>query len=358
MRLISLLLAFALAFPAPLLAQSTVGGLPAQLSGEGIGESGQPLHGIRNTPFVVLRSSPQLESTAVCTLDASERLWLLAREGDWVKVKSSKGTGYMRTWYFDEYRAQGVGYDKGFIPQPPSVSVPEPVAPPVVSAPPPTSGGNSGSSGNTPATNNPRPDAVPGGGIAKAKLNAADFGYDPKRYQKVFDLVGQFCEANRAYVLAEGHKWTDGFPARSDCSGFTGSFYSKLAAMTGVKPAFAKNSWYPTSQVYKTQYTKKITAAWPPPKPRDLIKPGDIFVLDKGSHAYGHVGVFMGYDKSGNTVIAHSTPTTINTKTGFKGNVGMTGVRVEVMPSSWKSRWSGIYRIDGTDAMLDKLAGS
>ncbi len=352
-----LALALILALAAPLFAQTPVSGVGTTLADQAITGAGAPLHGIRNTPFVVLRAEPRLESAAVCTLQQTEKLWLLERLGDWVKVKSAQGTGYMRLWYFDEYRSAGLSYDKGFSDTPPSTYVPPPATVPVEpGTPAPPTSGTAGTSGGD---NHPGDaDATPGGAIAQAKLKAEDFGFDPKRYQAVFDLVGEFCEANRAYVLAEGHKWTDGFPARSDCSGFTGSFYSKLAAKSGVKPAFAKNSWYPTSQVYMTRYTKKITSAWPPPNPRDLIRPGDIFVLEKGNQNYGHVGVFMGYDKSGNPVIAHSTPTTINTKTGFKGNVGMTGVRVEVMPrtSSWTSRWAGIYRIDGTDQMLDKLS--
>lgn len=360
MRLV-LALALLAALAAPALAQTAVTGVAPALTDTAITGSGAPLHGIRNTPFVVLRAEPKLEAAAVCTLQQTEKLWLLAREGDWVKVKSSLGTGYMRLWYFDEYRAAGATYDKGFSDIPPSTYVAPPATTVSVDPVPDGSQNGNNNNANNGGDNNPgKADAQPGGAIAKAHLKAEDFGFDGKRYQKVFDLVGEFCEANRAYVMAEGHKWTDGFPARSDCSGFTGSFYSKLAALSGVKPAFAKNSWYPTSQVYKTQHTKKITSAWPPPKPRDLIHPGDIFVLDKANQNYGHVGVFMGYDKSGNAVIAHSTPTTINTKTGFKGNVGMTGVRVEVLPktSSWTSRWTGIYRIDGTDQMLDKLSQS
>lgn len=352
MRQTLVAVALLLTLVAPLHAQS-VAGIGGSLADQAITSQGLPLHGIRNTPFVVLRDSPELASKAVCTLDATEKLWLLERLGDWVKVKSSKGTGYMRLWYFDEYRNNTLAVEKGFVPPVTVSGVTSPVStsPPstaVPTAPVPTTGSN------------PTADAKPGGSIGSAQLSAADFGFDPKRYQPVFDLVGKFCEANAAYVMAKGHSWTSGFPSRTDCSGFTGSFYQKLAALSGVKPAFGQSSWFPTSQVYKSQYTTKISAAWPPPNPRDLIHPGDIFVLDKANQNYGHVGVFMGYDKSGNPVIAHSTPTTINTRTGFKGNVGMTGVRVEVLPtsSSWKTRWTGIYRINGTDQMLNQLAKS
>jgi hypothetical protein len=57
---------------------------------------------IKNTDFVVLRELAQLESTAVCVIAADEKLQLIAREGDWVKVSCSKGTGYMRSWYFNQ----------------------------------------------------------------------------------------------------------------------------------------------------------------------------------------------------------------------------------------------------------------
>jgi hypothetical protein len=75
--------------------------------------------------------------------------------------------------------------------------------------------------------------------------------------------------------------------------------------------------------------------------------------MNKGAK-YGHVGVFMGYDKSGNPVIAHSTTST--NRQNIYGKQGTTGVRIEVLPRSYQERWAGIYRIKGTDEMLNKLA--
>ncbi|NLI78700.1 MAG: hypothetical protein GX442_19955 [Candidatus Riflebacteria bacterium] len=186
----------------------------------------------------------------------------------------------------------------------------------------------------------------------KGTLKPESFGYG-SRYQAVYDIVEKYCAVNQKYVLSAGHTWK-GYTGQTDCSGFTGHFYQMLCSIAGVPPVFSQKGWFPSSQVYKTQYTKKITSAWPPPKPRDLIKPGDIFVLDKDGRSYGHIGVFMGYDKSGNPLIAHSTTTTISTK-AVRGNKGHTGVRIEPMPSYYRERWSGIYRINGTDQALDKL---
>lgn len=189
--------------------------------------------------------------------------------------------------------------------------------------------------------------------VKKGTLNPKNFGYDA-RYQPVMDIAEKFAQVNQKYVLAAGHVWK-GYTGLTDCSGFVGHFYQTLMAAAGVKPAFAKNSWYPTSTTYKTQHTKKISGAFPPTKPRDLIKPGDVFVLDKDGRAYGHTGIFIGYDRSGNPLIAHSTTTTIGSS-AVRGNKGRTGVRIEPIPSYYRERWAGIYRINGTDQALDKLA--
>jgi hypothetical protein len=187
-------------------------------------------------------------------------------------------------------------------------------------------------------------------------LNPAKYGFEKARYQVVFDLVEKFCNANKAYVFGAGHKWTSNYPTKTDCSGFVGSFHEKLAELTGVKPAYPRSGYFPSSQVYKTQYTQKITSSFPPPKPRDSIHPGDIFVMNPASSGVGHTGMFMGYDKSGNAIIAHSTPRKIDSRTKVFGHTGFSGVRIETIPSYYRDRWSGVYRIAGTDKMLDSLA--
>jgi cell wall-associated NlpC family hydrolase len=203
-----------------------------------------------------------------------------------------------------------------------------------------------------PADSGPKPSDSTGT-LGSGSLKASDFGYNDPKYQSVFDIVQKFCDANQKYELAKGHTWQDGYASVTDCSGFTGSFYQKLAAISGIPPVFPKNSWYQTSTNYKSNYTDCITTQFPPPDPRDLIKPGDVFVMNKGAK-YGHVGVFMGYDKSGNPVIAHSTTST--NRQNIYGKQGTTGVRIEVLPRSYQERWAGIYRIKGTDEMLNKLA--
>jgi cell wall-associated NlpC family hydrolase len=192
--------------------------------------------------------------------------------------------------------------------------------------------------------------------VPTGSLDASKFGYSLK-YQPVFDLVEKFCQSNRRYVLGGAHRWSNGFPVESDCSGFTSSFYQKLAELSGVAPAFPKNSTYPCAVDFSYKYTTKLTGSWPPPNPRDLLKPGDIFVMDKGTGAHGHVGVFMGYDRAGNTLIAHSTTRKTMSET-VSGHVGTTGVRIEVLPTRYKSRWKGFYRLTGTDEMLEKLSKS
>lgn len=281
------------------------------------------VHTIRNSDYVILRAEPALESAAVCTIRTGDKLKLLETRPAWRKVQCSKGTGWLRERYFQEDLNEKFKQGKKELEGGTSSS--GPVVSPVT------------------------------GGVLKAE----DFGY-PKRYQPVYDLVAKFCEANEAYDAAKGHKWQDGYAKRTDCSGFTGSFYQKLAALSGVNPAYPRNSWYPSSQVYKTKYTKKITSAFPPPNPRDLIKPGDIFVLNPASNGIGHIGVFMGYDKAGNPLIAHSTPGAIKDSRKILGHTGKGGVRIENLlgSQSTRSRWAGVFRINGTDAMLDRLASN
>ncbi len=171
--------------------------------------------------------------------------------------------------------------------------------------------------------------------------------------KKIFDIVKKFCEANEAYVLGAAHSKNSGYVSKSDCSGFTGQFINKLSEMAGVNPVIG--SGYPTSTQYaNSQYTKKVTSDFPPTNPKDLIKPGDIFVMPKGSSGYGHVGVFMGYNSAGQPLIAHSTTSKISSNAEM-GKIGKTGVRVEVLPSRYKDRWMGIYRLNNMDQIVSKL---
>ncbi len=248
-----------------------------------------------------------------------DKIHILAREGDWLKINWNGGVAYVHSAY---------------------VSVGKPAD---------DDGGsnNGGDNGTGPAV-----DLPPG------SLDPARFGYDSKRFKSVFDVVEKFASANKAYVFGAGHTYKEGYTERTDCSGFVGQFIQKMAAASGVPPVFSKRSWFPSSQVYKTQYTKKVTSAFPPPNPRDLIKPGDIFVMNPGSSGIGHVGLFMGYTSSGQPIIAHSTPSKVKSDTRIAGRVGSSGVRIEILPRRYESRWAGVFRVNNMDQMLDKLSGS
>lgn len=190
-------------------------------------------------------------------------------------------------------------------------------------------------------------------------VNAAGdlYGYNREYFGPVWDIVMKYVEANQAYVYAAGHRNQAGIATTTDCSGFVGSVYQKLAAASGV--AASKN--YGNANSYSLSGTQKITSQYPPPNPRDLIKPGDVMVTSGG----GHIVMFMGYDRSGNPLIAHSTPGTIKSN-AVAGNVGHSGVRIEVMPGYMRTNVSdrypgqtpfkGVYRINGTEEMLKALA--
>jgi cell wall-associated NlpC family hydrolase len=298
-----------------------------------------------------LREGPGHRFPVIKVMKGGSILKILGRDAasGWYKVSDGTATG----WCGPKYVRADANVPAAGTANPPAEE-----KPPVVA-----DNGNAGSTGSTGSTGSgdtttpgqgttPPATGVDGGGA----MNANEFGYDAKRYQPVFDIVQKYVDANEAYKLAAGHTSKDGYASVTDCSGFVGSFYQKLAALSGIPPVFPKNSWYQTSTLYKNNYTRKVSSDFPPPNPRDLIKPGDIFVMDKGSSGYGHVGVFMGYDKSGNPVIAHSTPS--RRSSYIYGDTSETGVRVEVLPRSYKDRWAGIYRIDGTDKMLDALSKS
>ncbi|HNX76001.1 MAG TPA: SH3 domain-containing protein [Candidatus Rifleibacterium sp.] len=245
-----------------------------------------------------------------------DKLRIVAREGDWLKIHYNGGYAYVHSNYVEvgEERANKPSSDNG--------------------------------------SNTPTP------GVPDGTLDPARFGYDSKRFNAVFDIVEKFCSSNKAYVFGAGHKKTSGYAEKTDCSGFVGQFIQKMAAASGIPPVFPANSWYPSSQIYKNQYTNKVTSTFPPPSPRDSIKPGDVFVMNPGSSGIGHVGLFMGYTSSGQPIIAHSTPTRVQSGTRIAGKVGYSGVRIEVLPSRYKSRWAGVYRIKNMDSMLNKLSGS
>ncbi len=255
-----------------------------------------------------------------------DKIRIIAREGDWLKIHYNGGHAYVHSDYIE------VGEERASIP---------------TSSANADNGGNESVSGGTPTA------VVPDG-----TLDPARFGYDSKQFGTVFDIVEKFCSSNKAYVFGAGHTKSSGYAERTDCSGFVGQFIQKMAAASGIPPVFPANSWYPSSQIYKTQYTNKITSSFPPPNPRDSIRPGDVFVMNPGSSGVGHVGLFMGYTPSGQPIIAHSTPTRVNSSTRIAGKVGYSGVRIEVLPARYASRWAGVYRIKNMDSMLNSLSGS
>ncbi|NCB40129.1 MAG: hypothetical protein EOM80_15320 [Erysipelotrichia bacterium] len=244
-----------------------------------------------------------------------DKLRIIAREGDWLKIHYNGKVAYVHSDYVE------IGNSRSSI---------------------------------APSNGDNKPTAT----LPDGTLDPARFGYDSKRFSSVFDVVEKFCSSNKAYVFGAGHTKTSGYAEKTDCSGFVGQFIQKLAAASGIPPVFPVNSWYPTSQNYKTSYTKKITSSFPPPNPRDSIKPGDVFVMNPGSSGVGHVGLFMGYTSSGQPIIAHSTPTRVQSRTRIAGKVGYSGVRIEVLPARYASRWAGVYRIKNMDQMLNKLSGS
>ncbi len=245
-----------------------------------------------------------------------DKLKIVGKEGSWYKIEYNGGYAYVHSNYVE------VGEERA-------------------------SNSNPGDSGSV---------VGPVGTLPDGTLDPARFGYNAKMFKSVFDIVEKFCSSNKAYVFGAGHKHTSGYAEKTDCSGFVGQFIQKMSAAAGVTPVFPKNSWYPSSQVYKTQHTNKITSKFPPPSPRDLIRPGDVFVMNPGSSGIGHVGLFMGYTPSGQPIIAHSTPTRVNSSTRIAGKVGYSGVRIEVLPARYASRWAGVYRIKNMDTMLDRLS--
>jgi hypothetical protein len=254
--------------------------------------------------------------TIIGKLYDGDKLRIIGREGDWLKIHYNGGVAYVHSHYV-EIGAERAGLAGG------------------------DSAGPEGSGSRV--------------DVPEGSLDPSRYGYDSKRFQSVFDVVEKFCQSNKAYVFGAGHTRNSGFSEKTDCSGFVGQFIQKMAECSGIPPVFPKSSWYPSSQVYKSKYTQKVTSAFPPPNPRDAIKPGDVFVMNPGSSGIGHVGLFMGYTPSGQPIIAHSTPSRVKSDTKISGKVGYSGVRIEVLPARYASRWAGVYRINNMDRMLDKL---
>lgn len=253
--------------------------------------------------------------TIIGKLYDGDKLKIVGREGDWLKIRYNGGFAYVHSHYVN------VGSE--------------------VSANPDAEDSISHS---------------PTATLPDGSLDPGHFGYDSNRFKKVFDVVERFCQSNQAYVFGAGHTQNSGYASRTDCSGFVGQFIQKMAEISGVPPVFPRNSWYPSSQIYKSRYTQRVTTSFPPPNPRDSIKPGDVFVLNPGSSGVGHVGLFMGYTPSGQPIIAHSTSARVRSDTNISGKVGYTGVRIEVLPSRYRSRWAGVYRINNMEQTLNRLS--
>ena len=172
----------------------------------------------------------------------------------------------------------------------------------------------------------------------------------------IFDIVKKFCDVNEAYVFGSAHYKTNDYVKTSDCSGFTAQFVNKLSELAGVSSALGSD--YPVSTSFaNSKYTQPITKDFPPTNPRDLIKPGDIFVMGKGAgYSCGHVGVFMGYNSAGQPLIAHSTGSAISAN-AVMGKIGKSGVRVEVLTYSDQitQRGWGMYRLNNMNQIVNNL---
>lgn len=287
--------------------------LPPIIAGEGDDgiygtPSGYTIGIVRARWLLNVRAGPW--GTIIDGYKPGVRVKIIAREGDWYKIIRGSGYAYVHTSLIEVQNGSNI----------------------------PSSTGT----------------ATKTGSIDAGNLNPENFGADKERYQTVFSLVEKFCASNKAYVLGAAHKFLSGFAEKSDCSGFVGQFIQKISALAGVKPVTGKS--YPSSLNYKkSQYTQKLTTKVPPTNPRDLVKPGDVFVMNKGSGSHGHVGLFMGYNSAGQPLIAHSTPRKAKKGTTVCGKVGYSGVRIEVIPSHYAKRWAGVYRLNNMDQILDNL---
>ncbi len=304
-------------------------------------QDGYPINGVVVANTLRLRSWPWGEVTGKYHKGAS--LKVLGESGEFYLVEIDGRQGYMHKSYITTDKASasyaapsypGDTRSGGYIPLKEGVQV---------SKTGKTEGSNSNSGSSSTGSSNPS------GSVNN--ISTADYTGVTK---VIFDIVKKFCDANQQYVLGAAHSKNSGYATKSDCSGFTGQFINKLSEMAGVNPVIGNS--FPTSTNYaKSQYTQKVTGAFPPPNPKDLIKPGDIFVMSKSSPTgYGHVGVFMGYNSAGQPLIAHSTTRKVDGSTTI-GNLGTTGVRVEVIPSWYNKRWMGVYRLNNMDQIAKNL---
>lgn len=258
--------------------------------------------------------------------------------------------GSQDDWYIAEVNGSRVFIHKNYVSTPGNPASRQAPTPPANTNP----GGSSTGS-------NPPVAAVPPQTLPPGSLNSGTYGYDAKRYGPIYDILEKYCQINQRYSNKSDsdrrYHGPDHWTQVTDCSGLVGHFIDKLADAAGM-PSPIPRSWYPDSQYYRTNKTTKITSARPPTNPRDLIKPGDLFVLRREPGKYGHIGMFMGYTSSGQPIIAHSTAGTLRQDRVISGRVGTTGTRIEIMPSSYftDSRWEGIFRLNAMDQMLDKLS--
>ena len=304
-------------------------------------QDGYPINGTVVANTLRLRSWPWGEVTG--KYHKGQSLKVLGESGEFYLVEIDGRQGYMHKSYITTDKASasyaapsypGDTRSGGYIPLKEGVQVSKTGTAPKSDSS--SSSTSSGSSTSTGSVNN---------------ISTADYTGVTK---VIFDIVKKFCNVNQAYVLGAAHSKNSGYATKSDCSGFTGQFINKLSEMAGVNPVIGNS--FPTSTNYaNSQYTQKVTSAFPPPNPKDLIKPGDIFVMSKSSPSgYGHVGVFMGYNSAGQPLIAHSTTRKVDGNTTI-GNLGTTGVRVEVIPSWYNKRWMGVYRLNNMDQIAKNL---
>ena len=306
-------------------------------------QDGYPINGVVVANTLRLRSWPWGEVTG--KYHKGQSLKVLGESGEFYLVEIDGRQGYMHKSYISTDKASasyaapsypGNTRSGGYISLKDGVQVSKTGIAPKSDSSSSSGSTSSGSSNSAGSVNN---------------ISTADYTGVTK---VIFDIVKKFCDANQQYVLGAAHSKNSGYATKSDCSGFTGQFINKLSEMAGVNPVIGNS--FPTSTNYaNSQYTTKVTGAFPPPNPKDLIKPGDIFVMSKSSPSgYGHVGVFMGYNSAGQPLIAHSTTRKVDGNTTI-GNLGTTGVRVEVIPSWYNKRWMGVYRLNNMDQIAKNL---
>ncbi len=311
-------------------------------------EDGYPINGVIAANTLRLRSWPWGEVTG--KYHKGDSLKVLGESGEFYLVEINGQQGYMHKSYISTDKASA-SYQQPSYPGNTRSGGHIPLKDGVTASNTGVSTGSSSSSSSSSSSGSSSSGSSSSSSGSVNNISTADYTGVTK---VIFDIVKKFCDANQAYVLGAAHSKNSGYVTKSDCSGFTGQFINKISEMAGVKPVIGNS--FPTSTNYaNSKYTQKVTGAFPPPNPKDLIKPGDIFVMSKSSPSgYGHVGVFMGYNSAGQPLIAHSTTRKVDGKTTM-GKLGTTGVRVEVIPSWYNQRWMGIYRLNNMDEIAKKL---